>query len=115
MQFTNDHKVTWDEYHLKEAVIFHGKAAIVASVMLQNIEEKEVDNLGYGNETVLSLVAHLQTWSVITKAERMATMAAFISPWSHAPHQNLIAYACDLTRRQNNAKKTRLTSPTTTK
>ena len=34
-QLTNKHKVTWDEYHLQEAVIFHGRAAIVAAVMPQ--------------------------------------------------------------------------------
>ena len=39
-QPTNDHKVTWNEYHLQESVIFHGIAAIVAAVMPQYIEEK---------------------------------------------------------------------------
>ena len=34
-QLTNKHKVTWDEYHLQEAVNFHGRAAIVAAVMPQ--------------------------------------------------------------------------------
>ena len=27
-QLTNKHKVIWDEYHLQESVIFHGRAAI---------------------------------------------------------------------------------------
>ena len=58
-QFTNNHKVTWDEYHLQEDVIFHGRATIVASVIHQYIEEKEVDNLSYGNKTILLLVAHI--------------------------------------------------------
>ena len=58
--------VTCDEYHLREAVIFRGRAAIVASVMPQYIKEKEVDYLGYGNETILSLVVHLRMWPVIT-------------------------------------------------
>ena len=40
---TNDHKVTWDKFHIQEDVIFHGRAAIVAAVMLQYIKEKEVD------------------------------------------------------------------------
>ena len=39
-QITNKHKVTWDEYHLQEAVIFHGRAAIVAAVMPQYTKEK---------------------------------------------------------------------------
>ena len=73
--------------------------------MHQYIEEKEVDYLGYGMETILPLVPHLRTWSVITNAERMATKAAFISPWSNSPDQHLSAYAQDLTRRQNNATK----------
>ena len=34
-QLTNKHKVTWDEYNLQEAVIFHGRASIVAAVMPQ--------------------------------------------------------------------------------
>ena len=35
---TNEHKVTWNKYHLQEAVIFHGRAAIDAAVMPQYIE-----------------------------------------------------------------------------
>ena len=58
-QLTNEYKVTWDEYHLQEAVIFHGRAAIVAAVMPQYMEEKEVDYLGYSMETILLLIAHL--------------------------------------------------------
>ena len=81
---TNEHKVTWDKYHLQEDVIFHGRAAIVAAVMPQYIEEKEVDYLGYGMETILSLVTHLHTWPVITKSERMVTKASFIAPWSNS-------------------------------
>ena len=69
-KLTNEHKVKWDEYHLQEAMIFHGRAAIVAAVMPQYIEEKEVDYLGYGMETILSLVAHLRTWPVITKRRK---------------------------------------------
>ena len=42
-QLTNEHKVTWYEYHPQEAVIFHRRAAIVAAVMPQYTEEKEVD------------------------------------------------------------------------
>ena len=37
-QLTNEHKLTWDEYHLQEAVIFHGRASVVAAVMPQYIE-----------------------------------------------------------------------------
>ena len=58
--------------------MFHRRAAIVAAVMPQYIEEKEVDYLGYGMETIFSLVAHLRTWPVINNAERMATKAAFV-------------------------------------
>ena len=32
-QLMNEHRVTWDEYHLQEAVVFYGRAAIVAAVM----------------------------------------------------------------------------------
>ena len=39
-QLTNEHKVTWDEYHLQEAVIFNGRSAIVAAVMPQYIKKK---------------------------------------------------------------------------
>ena len=104
-QFTNDNKVTWDKYYLQEAVIFHGRAAIVAAVMLQYIEEKEVNHLGYSMESIITLIAHLQTWPLITNASRMATKASFVAPWSNSPDQHLSAYARDLTRRQNNATK----------
>ena len=77
---TNEPKVTWDKYHLQEAVILHGRAAIVAAVMPQYIEEKEVDYLGYSMDSILTLIAHLRTWAVITNAERMATKAAFVAP-----------------------------------
>ena len=73
--------------------------------MPQYIEEKEVDYLGYGMETILLIVAHLHTWPVITNTERMATKAAFVAPWSDSPDQHLSAYDQDLTRRKNNAKK----------
>ena len=56
---TNEHKVTWDKYHLQEAMIFQWIAAIVAAVMPQYIEEKEVDYLGYSMESILTLIAHL--------------------------------------------------------
>ena len=56
-------------------------------------------------ETILSLIAHLRTWPVISKADRMATKAAFVDPWSDSPYQHLSAYARDLTRRKNNATK----------
>ena len=39
-QLTNENKVTWYEYLLQEAVLFHGRAAIVAAVLMQDIEEK---------------------------------------------------------------------------
>ena len=52
-QLNNEKKLIWDEYHLQEAVIFYGRAAFVAVVMLQYMEEKEVDYLGYGMETIL--------------------------------------------------------------
>ena len=61
--------------------------------MPQYIEEKEVDYLGYVIETILSLVAHLRTWPVITNAERMTTKAAFIAPWSDFSNPHLSAYA----------------------
>ena len=104
-QITDEHKVTWDKYHLQEVVIFHGRAAIVAAVMPQYIEEKEVDYLGYSMESILTLITHLRTWPVITNTERMSTKAAFVAPWSNSSDQNLSAYAQDLTRRQNNATK----------
>ena len=37
-QLTNEHKVAWDEHHLQESIIFHGRAAIFASVMPQYIK-----------------------------------------------------------------------------
>ena len=104
-QLTNEHKLTWGKYHLQEAVIFHGRAAIVADVMTQYIEEKEVDYLGYSMKSILTLIAHLRTWLVIKNTERMATKADFVAPWSDSPEQHLNAYARDLTRRQNNATK----------
>ena len=42
---------------------------------------------------------------MITNAERMATKAALISPWSNSPDQHISAYARDITRRKNNTKK----------
>ena len=73
--------------------------------MPQYIEEEEVDYLGYSVETILSLVAHLRTWPVITNTERIATKAAFVAPWSDSPDQHLSDYARDLTRQKNNATK----------
>ena len=91
-QLTNEHKVTRDEYHLQDAVILNGRADIVAAIMPQYIEEKELHYLGYSMESILTLIAHLQTWPVITKAERMATKATFVAPWSNSPNQQLSAH-----------------------
>ena len=104
-QLNNEQKVTWDKYNLQEDVIFYGRAAIVAAVMPQYIEEKEVDYLGYGMETIFSIVAHLRTWPLITNAKRMATKAAFIAPWSDSTDQHLSAYDRNLTRKQKNTNK----------
>ena len=60
-QLTNENKVTWDKYHLQESVIFHGRAATIAAFMPQYTEEKEVDYLGYSMESILTIIAHLQT------------------------------------------------------
>ena len=56
-------------------------------------------------ETILSIVAHLCTWPIITNSERMAMKAALFVPCSNSPDQHISAYAQDLTRRQNNATK----------
>ena len=56
-------------------------------------------------ENILFLITHLRTWTIITNAERMATKAALIAPWSDSPIQHLSAYARDLTSQQNNATK----------
>ena len=56
-------------------------------------------------ESILSLISHLRTLPIITNAERMATKADFVAPWSNPPDQHLSAYARDLTRRQSNATK----------
>ena len=56
-------------------------------------------------ESILSLIAHLQTWPVITNVERMTMKAALVAPWSNSPDQHLSAYVRDHTRRQNNATK----------
>ena len=79
-QLTNDHKVTWDKYHLQEAVIFHGRSAIVVAVIPQYIEEKEVDYLGYIMESILSLIAHLRTWPVITNGRKDGNEGSFCCP-----------------------------------
>ena len=88
-QLTNEHKVTWDKYHLQEAVIFHKRAAIIAAVMPQYLKEREVDYPRYGMETILLLVPYLRTWTVITNAERMPTEASFVVPWRNSPDQHL--------------------------
>ena len=56
-------------------------------------------------ETILSLIAHLHTWPVITNIEMMAMKAAFVAPWSNSPDQYFSAYTRDLTSWKNNATK----------
>ena len=43
---TNKHKVTWDEYHLQEATIFHRRDAIVAFVMPNTSKRKRWTSSG---------------------------------------------------------------------
>ena len=64
-----------------------------------------MDYLRYGNKTILSLVAHLRTWPVTTNTKMISTKDAFIAHWSNSSNRHLSAYARNITRQKNNAKK----------
>ena len=84
-QLTHEHKVTWYEYQLQEAVIFHGIAAIVSAVTPQYIEEKELDCLGYIMESIITLISHLRTWPVIKNLIKDGNKGRFCCPLEQLP------------------------------
>ena len=59
-----------------------------------------MDKVGYAGEKMLTLLAHVRTWSVITNSELMDIKAIFYAPWSDLLNQHINTYARQLDRRQ---------------
>ena len=51
-------------------------------------------------KTMLSLLAHVRNWSVITNTERIDIKAIFFALWNNFPNQHINTYVCQLDRRQ---------------
>ena len=97
---TTEHRVTWYEYYLEQALGLYGVATIVINIYHQYFAEKHEDYVGYANVTTRSMLEQLETHSTILDKEKLEIMAAFFAPWSDAPDMNLGDYARTLNKRQ---------------
>ena len=92
-----------------------GVKAIVAAVDEQYVEELSEDYIGYKNQTIATMITHLQTWFVITDKEKLDMKALFYAPWSETPNTHLTTFARHSIGVKSNAPQTRSPSQTATK
>ena len=62
---TADHRVTWYEYYLEQAVDLYSIATIVANTDHQYLAKNHEDYVGYANETTRSMIDHIETQTTI--------------------------------------------------
>ena len=58
---TVDHRSTWYEYYLKQAVDLYDVATIIANTDHQYLAENHEDYVGYANKTTRSIIEQLET------------------------------------------------------
>ena len=100
LKLQEEQKTLWREYDLKVAVISCGVTVIVGVIDEQYLEEKRKEYVGYNNETIHSLLNHIQTWAIVINKEKIEAKAHFQAPWSDSPDQHITALAYQLDKRQ---------------
>ena len=83
----------WQEYTLQTVLDEIGVKAIAAAVDYQYVEELSEDYIGYKNQTIATMIMHLQTWSIITNKEKLDTKALFYAPWSDTPNTHITTFS----------------------
>ena len=100
LQLQEEHKVEWQEYTFQTVLDAIGIEAIAAAVDDQYVEELSEDYIGYKNQTIPTMIAHLQTWFVITNKEKLNMRALFYAPWSETPNTHITNFSRQIYRRQ---------------
>ena len=92
--------MVWQEYIFQTVLDVIDVEAIVAAVDDQYVEELSEDYIGYKNQTIATMITHLQTWFLITNKEKLDAKALFYAPWSENPNTHITTLARQLNRRQ---------------
>ena len=100
LQFQEDQKQKWTEYHFQLIVDAVAVEAITAAVDKQYIDELREEYVGYKNATIKTMIKQLQSWFVITNSEKIAIKATFLAPWSDTPNAHITTFARQLDHRQ---------------
>ena len=90
----------WQEYTFQTVLDAIGVKAIVAAVDDQYVGELLEDYIGYKNQTIATMITHLQTWFVITNKDKLNVKALFYAPCSETPNTHITTFARKLNRRQ---------------
>ena len=91
-----DQKTLYKEYDLQEAVDACRVTTIKQVVEAQYIEEKRREYAGYNNETIHSLLSHVQPWDIITNRENIKAKDRFHDMWRKSPDQHITAFVCQM-------------------
>ena len=105
LKLQEDHNTLWHKYDLQNAVDTCGVTSIEQIVDAQYIEERLKEYAVYNNGTIHSLLAHVQTWSIINNREKIEAKARFHTPWINYPDQHITAFAHQLDTRQRDCAK----------
>ena len=93
LQLKEEHKVECQEYTFQTVLYAISVKAIVADVDDQYVEELSEDYIGYKNQTIATMITHLQTCFVITNKEKLDMKALFYAPWSGTPNTHITTFA----------------------
>ena len=85
VQFQEDHKLRWMEYHFHIVINAVEVEAIVAAVGEQYMDKLKDDYVGYNNQTIKTMVLQLPTWFFITNIEKVATLHGATDPTHTSP------------------------------
>ena len=99
----------WQEYTFQTVLDAIGVESIVAVVDDQYVEELSEDYIGYKNQTIATMITHLQTWFVITNKEKLNMKALFYALWIDTPNTHITTFARQLDWRQVECAKNMVT------
>jgi hypothetical protein len=111
LTFQKETKKLQKEFDLQEAVTNIGVQCIIDSVEEEYIEELNEEYFGYANNTIKSVLHHLQTnWCKVMTRERTDATKAFYQAW--VPNMtHVITFGRQLTKQQKNARQSRSSFP----
>jgi hypothetical protein len=104
LTFQEEIKKLQKEFDLQEAVTNISMQCIIDSVEEQYIKELNKEYFGYANNTIKSVLHHLQTnWCKVMTRERTEATEAFYQVW--VPNMtHIITFGCQLIKQQKKCK-----------